>query len=92
MPRPVFGTSLFLPWVQGALAQAKATTMTFLSTLGIVLVIVGGGITVLFWVPQIVNRPKLKEMLGQRYPMLFFVYVANGPLLLFVGLFLLLRF
>jgi hypothetical protein len=66
--------------------------MTFLSTLGIVLVIVGSGISILFWVPQIVNRPKLKEILGRRYPMLFFVYVANGPLLLFVGLFLLLRF
>jgi hypothetical protein len=66
--------------------------MTFLSTLGIVLVIVGSGISVMFWVPQIVNRPKLKEILGQRYPMIFFVYIANGPLLLCVGLFLLLRF
>ena len=92
MRRPVSGTSLFLSGIKGAPAQAKAPTMTFLSTLGIVLVIVGSGVSVLFWVPQIVNRPKLKEMLGQRYPMLFFVYVANGPLLLFLGLFLLLRF
>ena len=86
------GTSLFLTGVKWAQAQVKATTMNFLSALGIVLVIVGSGVSVLFWVPQIVNRPKLKEMLGQRYPMLFFVYIANGPLLLLLGLFLLLRF
>ena len=86
------GTSLFLTGVKGAQSQVKATTMNFLSALGIVLVIVGSGVSVLFWVPQILNRPKLKEMLGQRYPMLFFVYIANGPLLLLLGLFLLLRF
>ncbi len=65
--------------------------MTFLSILGIVLVTVGSAITVLFWVPKIVNRPQLKEILGQRYPMIFVVYIANGPLLLLLGLFLLLR-
>ena len=92
MGSPVSGTSLFLTGVKWAQSQVKATTMNFLSALGIVLVIVGSGVSVLFWVPQIVNRPKLKEMLGQRYPMLFFVYIANGPLLLLLGLFLLLRF
>ena len=66
--------------------------MNLLSVLSIVLVIVGSGITVLFWVPKVVNRQKLKEVLGSRYPMIFFVYVANGPLLLFLGLFLMLRF
>jgi len=49
-------------------------------------------ITVLFWVPGIVNRARLHEVLGQRYPLIYIVYVANGPLLVFLGLFLLLRF
>jgi hypothetical protein len=66
--------------------------MTILSLLAIVLIIVGGGITVLFWIPRIINRARLREMLGQRYPFIFIVYVANGPLLLILGLFLLFRF
>ena len=54
--------------------------------------VTGGAITVLFWVPKIINRSRLKEVLGQRYPMIYFVYIANGPLLLLLGLFLLMRF
>ena len=66
--------------------------MTIFSLLAIALMLFGGVITVLFWVPGIINRPRLREMLGQRYPLIFIVYVANGPLLVFLGLFLLLRF
>lgn len=66
--------------------------MTIFSLLALALIIIGGGISVLFWVPGIINRAKLREVLGQRYPLIFIVYVANGPLLVFLGLFLLLRF
>jgi len=70
----------------------KATKMTFFSLLAIALMLFGGAITVLFWVPGIINRARLREALGQRYPLIFIVYVANGPLLVFLGLFILLRF
>ena len=71
---------------------AKAIKMTVLSRLAIAFIIVGGEITVLFWIPGIINRAKLREMLGQRYPLIFIIYAACGPFLLFLGLFLLLRF
>jgi len=71
---------------------ASAIKMTIFSLLAIAFITIGGGITVLFWVPGIINRARLREVLGQRYPLIFIVYVANGPLLVFLGLFLLLRF
>lgn len=53
---------------------------------------IGLTITVLFWVPRVCNRHRLRELLGPRYPLLYFIYVANGPLLALLGLFLLWRF
>ena len=53
---------------------------------------IGLAITVLFWVPRVFNRQRMRELLGRRYPLLYFVYVANGPLLVVLGLFLLWRF
>lgn len=58
----------------------------------LVFVAIGLAITVLFWVPKVFNRRRLRELLGRRYPLLYFVYVANGPLLVVLGLFLLWRF
>jgi len=52
----------------------------------------GGAITIAFWIPRLVNKQKLKELLGSKYPLIHVVYIANGPLLLFFGLFLVLRF
>lgn len=60
--------------------------------IGVVLMLFGLAVSVLFWVPSLVNRPKLKKTLGRNYPLIFFVYVANGPLLALVGLFLFLVF
>ena len=62
------------------------------STIGLVLAIIGLSISVAFWIPKLYNRTRLKEMLGSRYPVVYVVYVANGPLLLILGLILALKF
>lgn len=56
------------------------------------LMLVGLLVTVGFWLPRFCNRPRLKDLLGRRYPVVYLVYVANGPLLLVLGGFLFLRF
>lgn len=58
----------------------------------LVFIAIGLAITVLFWVPRVFNRQRMRELLGRRYPLLYFIYVANGPLLVVLGLFLLWRF
>ncbi len=65
---------------------------TFLFLLSFFLILLGGTVTILFWIPKLVNQARLREMLGSRYPLVFFVYLANGPLLIFLGMFLLIRF
>ena len=65
---------------------------SFLFSLGVFLVFLGCVVSVAFWVPKIVNRNRLKEMLGSRFPLVFFIYVANGPMLIFLGLFLVFTF
>ena len=62
------------------------------STIGLVLAIVGLAISVAFWIPRVCNRTRLREMLGSRYPVVYVVYVANGPMLLLLGVFLLIFF
>ena len=57
-----------------------------------VLMLVGLLVTVGFWLPRLCNRSRLKDLLGSRYPIIYVVYVANGPLLLLLGVFLFLRF
>ena len=59
---------------------------------GLLLTAVGAIISVVFWLPGILNRKRLKEMLGDRYPVVFVIYVANGPALLLLGMLLLFRF
>lgn len=63
-------------------------SMKIFLTVGLVLALVGLAVSILFWLPGLINRPRLKGSLGNRYPLIYFVYVANGPLLLVVGLFL----
>lgn len=58
----------------------------------LVFIAIGLAISVLFWVPRVFNRQRMRELLGRRYPLLYFIYVANGPLLVALGLFLLWRF
>lgn len=65
--------------------------MIFLSA-GIVLLLVGGVVSVLFWVPGLVNHVMLRELLGRRYPLVYLVYSANGPFLLVAGGVLLYRY
>lgn len=59
---------------------------------GVVLILTGGVVTVGFWVPGLINRQKLKEMLGARYPLVYLVYSANGPVLLVAGSLLVLKY
>jgi hypothetical protein len=65
---------------------------TFFAITGMILATIGLLISVLFWIPGICNRKRLKEMLGSRYPVVYVVYIANGPLLLVLGLILAWKF
>ena len=58
---------------------------------GIILVATGGLVSVAFWIPGLVDRQNLREMLGSRYPLIYIVYSANGPLLFLAGVLLILK-
>lgn len=60
-----------------------------LTHLAFIFIVVGLLVTILFWVPKLVNRPQLKELLGPKYPMIYLFYFSNGPFLLIIGLYLL---
>lgn len=62
------------------------------SIIGSTLICLGTLVSLLFWIPKLVNRPRLKEMLGSRYPMIWIIYAANGPGLVLLGLLLVLLF
>jgi hypothetical protein len=59
-----------------------------LTKFGILLMVVGLIVSVLFWVPQIVNRRRIKEILGPRIVMIYFFYFTNGPFLVIIGYYL----
>lgn len=59
---------------------------------GCTLLIIGALVSVLFWVPGLINRAQLRELLGRRYPLVYLVYSANGPFLLLAGLVLLYKY
>lgn len=65
---------------------------TIFATIGLILAIVGLAVSVAFWIPRLCNRTRLKEMLGSRYPVVYVVYIANGPMLLLLGAILLITF
>ena len=65
---------------------------TIFATIGLILAIVGLSVSVAFWIPKLCNRARLREMLGSRYPVVYVVYIANGPLLLLLGAILLITF
>ncbi|MEW6520738.1 MAG: hypothetical protein AB1461_15135 [Thermodesulfobacteriota bacterium] len=52
---------------------------------GIFFVVVGTVVSLLFWVPGLINKDHLRQIMGQRYPMIYFIYFTNGPLLLLIG-------
>lgn len=55
---------------------------------GTMLMLVGLVVSIVFWVPSIFDRKKIKEVMGKRYPLVYVVYIANGPMLLLFGLLL----
>ncbi len=59
-----------------------------LEILGIMLMIFGLTVSIVFWIPGIFDRTKVKEVMGTRYPLVYVVYVANGPMLLLFGVLL----
>ena len=67
-------------------------TVSIFFLVGLILSVLGTAITISFWIPRLINKNKLKEILGPKYPLVYVIYIANGPLLLFFGLFLILRF
>jgi len=59
---------------------------------GFVLAFFGLCISLAFWIPKFFNRPRLKEILGPKYPLVYVVYLANGPFLFALGLLLIMKF
>jgi len=55
---------------------------------GIMLMCFGTVVSIVFWLPSIFNRNKIRAVMGKRYPLVYVVYVANGPLLVLFGLLL----
>lgn len=59
---------------------------------GLALLAVGAAVSVLVWIPGLVDRARLRELLGRRYPLVYLVYIANGPLLVVAGIVLLVKY
>jgi len=55
---------------------------------GIILMFVGLVVSIVFWVPGIINRNRIRSIMGRRYPLVYVVYIANGPMLILFGLLL----
>jgi hypothetical protein len=59
-----------------------------LTVSGIILIFFGLIVSIVFWIPGIINKEKIKNVMGTRYPLVYVVYIANGPLLMLFGLLL----
>jgi hypothetical protein len=59
-----------------------------LTITGIMLMCLGLVVSIVFWMPNIFNRNKIRAVMGKRYPLVCVVYIANGPLLFLAGLLL----
>ena len=55
---------------------------------GIMLMLLGLVVSVVFWMPGVLDRAKIKDIMGKRYPLVYLVYIANGPMLMLFGLLL----
>ena len=55
---------------------------------GIILMFFGLVVSIVFWVPGIINRNRIRSIMGRRYPLVYVVYIANGPMLILFGLLL----
>ena len=58
--------------------------------LGTMLMLMGLVVSIVFWIPGIFDRNRIKNLMGKRYPLMYVVYIANGPLLMFFGFLLIL--
>ncbi|MFH1216306.1 MAG: hypothetical protein V1706_07385 [Pseudomonadota bacterium] len=52
---------------------------------GIFFVALGAIVSLVFWIPGVINKKQLKGIMGSRYPLIYFIYFTNGPLLLIIG-------
>ena len=52
---------------------------------GMMLMLFGLAVSIVFWVPSIFDRTKIQETMGKRYPLVYVVYIANGPMLVLFG-------
>ena len=57
---------------------------------GSIIILLGLVVSIVFWIPGIFNRAKIKEIMGKRYPLVYVIYIANGPMLVLFGFLLLL--
>jgi len=64
----------------------------FLLVCGILLIVTGSLVSIAFWIPKLINRPRLKELMGDRYWLVYVVYSANGPVLLVAGVLLVAKY
>jgi hypothetical protein len=55
---------------------------------GIIFMFFGLVVSIVFWVPGIINRNRIRSIMGRRYPLVYLVYIANGPMLILFGLLL----
>ena len=55
---------------------------------GIMLMFIGLVVSIVFWIPGILNKEKMKNIMGDRYALVYVIYFANGPMLILFGLLL----
>jgi hypothetical protein len=55
---------------------------------GMMLMFFGLAVSIIFWLPGVIDRNRLKAVMGKRYPLVYVIYIANGPLLVLFGLLL----
>ena len=55
---------------------------------GIIIMFFGLVVSIVFWVPGIINRNRIRSIMGRRYPLVYVIYIANGPMLILFGLLL----
>jgi hypothetical protein len=56
-----------------------------INIVGICFVVVGTVVSLIFWVPGFINKNQLRQIMGSRYPIIYFIYFTNGPLMLIIG-------
>ncbi|MFP3983078.1 MAG: hypothetical protein ACLFV2_05230 [Desulfurivibrionaceae bacterium] len=58
----------------------------FLQIIGLLFAVFGGIVSIIFWIPGVINKQSLREIMGGYYGLIYFIYFTNGPFLLFIGL------